>query len=66
MYDEEPCGYCGGNGWVWGNTHDRFGYRIHDEPPRVTCEYCGGSGACAQGSLLLPCEARESIIKRGE
>jgi hypothetical protein len=33
---------------------DSWGYQRHDEPPRVVCEYCGGSGFCVDGGKLLP------------
>jgi len=52
----EVCGFCSGRGFVYGNTHDAYGYQRHDEPPQVTCEYCGGSGQCADGGLLLPAD----------
>jgi hypothetical protein len=50
----EPCGFCSGRGFVYGSMYDDHGYQRHDEPPQVTCEYCGGSGACVDGGLLLP------------
>jgi hypothetical protein len=53
----EPCGYCGGRGFILGSMYDAYGYQRFDEPPRVTCEYCGGFGQCEDGGLLLP--ARE-------
>lgn len=50
----EPCGYCSGRGWVYGRRHDNHGYQRHESPPQVSCEYCGGSGACDHGQKLLP------------
>ena len=50
----EPCGFCSGRGWHFGRTHDSYGYQRHDSPPRVTCEYCGGTGRTEGGNLLLP------------
>jgi len=53
----EPCGFCGGNGFVFGSMYDCDGRQRYDEPPRLTCEYCDGFGRCEDGSILLP--ARE-------
>lgn len=49
----ETCGMCRGRGWYYGSTFDRLGHQVHDFPPEVTCEYCGGRGRCEDGHLLL-------------
>lgn len=50
----ETCGFCSGRGWYFGRMYDNLGYRSHDTPPRVWCEYCGSSGRCPEGDKLLP------------
>jgi len=60
----ETCGFCQGNGHVYGSMFDAEGRRLHDEPPVETCLYCGGTGRCVNGSVLWPAESRASIIKR--
>jgi len=62
----EQCGFCGGDGWIYGSMFDREGRRIADEPPAQTCPYCGGRGLCEDGSKLWPAESRQSIIRRQE
>ena len=55
----EPCGYCGGNGYIYGSMYDDHGFQRFHEPPKVVCEYCGGFGRCADGHKLLPAYPRE-------
>ena len=49
------CGFCSGRGWVLGRAYDREGRA--QEPPRVWCDYCDGSGACDRGEELEPAKA---------
>jgi len=44
--------------------YDGLGRRVHGEPPAHACEYCGGEGQVDRGSILLPAESREEIIRR--
>jgi hypothetical protein len=60
--EPETCGYCGGQGWVYGPMFSYDGYKTHDEPPQITCEYCGGRGMVEDGSILLPAQPREYYL----
>ncbi len=59
----ETCGFCGGRGHVYASMYDNHGYQRHDEPPRVTCEYCDGCGLIEDGSILLPAYPREYYLR---
>lgn len=47
------CGFCNGSGIVANHQADKYGPRP-DYPATRTCEYCNGSGQCADGNKLLP------------
>jgi hypothetical protein len=55
----ETCGFCGGNGFVYASMYDSYGCQRFDEPPRVVCAYCGETGCCENGHVLLPAAPRE-------
>jgi hypothetical protein len=47
------CGFCGGRGRVYNHQADAYGPRP-DYPTERACEYCGGTGTCEGGNMLLP------------
>jgi hypothetical protein len=59
----ETCGFCGGSGYTFRSMYDSHGYKRYDEPPRVTCEYCGGCGMIEDGHLLMPACPREYYLR---
>jgi hypothetical protein len=59
----ETCGFCGGSGYTFRSTYDSHGYKRYDEPPRVTCEYCGDCGMIEDGHLLMPACPREYYLR---
>lgn len=59
----ETCGFCGGTGHTYRSMYDNHGYKRYEEPPRVVCEYCGGSGMIEDGHLLLAAYPREYYLR---
>jgi hypothetical protein len=46
------CGHCGGRGFVLRNSYDQEGRARGEDERHITCEYCGGAGACEDGHTL--------------
>jgi hypothetical protein len=44
--------------------YDAYGSQRYHEPPQLVCDYCGGSGQCADGHKLLHAAGRESYLDR--
>ena len=48
------CGFCTGRGYVLRNAYDPDGRARTEDERQSVCEYCDGSGYCADGDRLLP------------